>query len=85
MLHRGEDGRSSPIVQGFEGRVPYLEPPMLLGHAARSHEDVQMQVPIAGATRGLQDHHIARLQRAPLEPRQRIAKHLDPSLHQISQ
>src|SRR5712691_8377620 len=72
------------LVQHFEGKVAHLEPPMLRRHAARGHQDMEMRVPITSSPPCLQDHHIACLQRAPLEPRQRLTQHLDSALHQIS-
>ena len=73
------------LVQRFEGKVAHLEPPLLRRHAARGHQDMPMRVPIASAPPWLPDHHIAGLSRALLEPRERIPKHLDPALPQISQ
>ena len=44
-----------------------------------------MGVPMPRAPRGLQHHHITRLQLDLREPRQGVAEHRDPALHQVSQ
>src|SRR5439155_26611543 len=78
------DGTATACA-ALRGKVAHLAPPLLRRHAARGHQDMPMWVPIARAPPWLPDHHIAGLSRALLEPRERIPKHLDPALPQISQ
>src|SRR6266705_3001734 len=73
------------FVQHCEWKVVYLPPSLLRRHPPRGHDDMQMRVPVASAPRGLQYHHIAGLQLHLREPRQSVAEHRDPALHQVSQ
>src|SRR5215831_5391619 len=85
LLQHREEVIRPLFVQPREGEVIYLPPLLLWGHPARGHQDMQMRVPMARAARGLQHHHVTRLQLDLREPRQRSAQHRDPTRPQVRQ